>query len=105
MERLTERDKNGVAVLRADRITGTLQDNPVARLAAYEDTGITPAEIAALKAERDAAVRDLEKLMPISYFDDRCEFCKKDEGYKCPLLRGGDCRPVWRGPQKEASGP
>ena len=59
-----------------------------------------------MEAERDAAVHDLEELMPISWFDERCKFCKKDEGYKCPLLTGGGvCRPKWRGPQvKEAAG-
>lgn len=48
MERLTERNKHGVAVLRMDRITGTLQDNPVARLAAYEDSGIDPDMVAVI---------------------------------------------------------
>lgn len=62
MERLTERNKNGVAVLRTDRITGTLHDNPVARLAAYEDTGMTPGGIVALKAERDVAVQDPKEI-------------------------------------------
>lgn len=52
MDRLTERDKHGVAVLREGRLTGTLQDNPVARLADYEDTGLTPEEVIELKKEK-----------------------------------------------------
>ena len=41
MERLTERKKNGVPVMRLD-LPGDKDHNLVARLAAYEDTGLTP---------------------------------------------------------------
>ena len=98
MDRLTERDKHGVAVLRMDRITGTLQDNPVARLAAYEDSGFTPEEVVALKVERDAAVEDLEKLMYLeSSFDENlaCGICMGE----CKNV--GVCRPKWRWPREE----
>lgn len=46
MDRLTTRDKAGVAVMRSDLLPGG-GNNLVARLAAYEDTGLTP-EIAAI---------------------------------------------------------
>lgn len=51
MERLTERNKHGVAVMRLDVPTG-MQGGLVATLAAYEDTGLTPEEVVALKNER-----------------------------------------------------
>lgn len=41
----------------------------VDRLAAYEDTGMDPDEIAKLRAERDAAVEDLHKLVPAWKWD------------------------------------
>ena len=50
MNRLTERNKHGVAVIRPDA-TSLLERNPVARLADYEDTGLTPEEIIVLKTE------------------------------------------------------
>ena len=45
MERLTERKKNGVPVMRLDLPKGE-EGNLVARLAAYEDTGLPPETVA-----------------------------------------------------------
>lgn len=72
-----------------------------ARLAAYEATGMTPAEIATLKKERDAAVRDLEALMGAGMDGDgetsECDFCKLGQEAICPKPY---CVPEWRGPQE-----
>lgn len=54
MDRIIERLPNGV-VTRADIAP---KETAMSRLAAYEDTGLTPAEIAALRAERDEARRE-----------------------------------------------
>ncbi len=97
MERLTERNKHGVAVMRLDVPTG-MQGGLVATLAAYEDTGLTPEEVVALKVERDAAVEDLEKLMYLeSSFDENlaCGICMGE----CKNV--GVCRPKWRWPREE----
>ena len=47
MERLTTRDKNGVAVMRSDLPPGQ-GNNLVARLADYEDSGLTPEKAAVI---------------------------------------------------------
>lgn len=57
MDRLTARDKNGTAVMRLDLPKG-MGNGPIARLADYEDTGLTPDEIMGIIAERDAAVAE-----------------------------------------------
>ena len=58
------------------------------------------AELEKVKAERDAAVSDLETIMSYAGNLDTCQFCKNVKCYK----RGGThpCLPKWRGPQKEA---
>ncbi len=47
MERLTERNKHGVAVVRQDLPRGP-ENNLVTRLAAYEDSGIDPKMVAVI---------------------------------------------------------
>lgn len=76
-------------------------------LAAYEDTGMTPGEIAELKAERDAAVADI-------YHMGGCPNCKHNIGRCentglpiCDIYReypNGVCF-EWRGPQAERNDP
>lgn len=64
------------------------------RLAAYEDTGMEPEEIAALKRERDAAVLDLIMLGD-------CETCTKDCGITIARILGCGCKDyVWRGKEE-----
>lgn len=57
------------------------------------------AELEKVKAERDAAVSDLETIMSYAGNLDTFQFCKNVKCYK----RGGThpCLPKWRGPQKE----
>lgn len=61
---------------------------------------LTLDELEKVKAERDAAVSDLETIMSYAGNLDTCQFCKNVKCYK----RGGThpCLPKWRGPQKEA---
>ncbi len=101
MDRLTERNKHGVAEMRFDLPAG-LDRNPVARLADYEDTGLMPAEVVALKAERDAAVKDIEEMLRLPRDHTDCiHFCRYDPAGDCPFSFGKDCEPKWRGPEKD----
>ena len=54
------------------------------------------AELEQVKAERDAAISDLETIM--AYNSDTCQFCKNGQCY----ARGGTklCLPQWRGQKK-----
>ena len=57
-------------------------------------------ELEQVKAERDAAVSDLETVMAYGGGNlDTCTFCKNGQCYG----RGGTklCNPEWRGPEKE----
>lgn len=57
-------------------------------------------ELEKVKAERDAAVSDLETVMAYGGGNlDTCTFCKNGQCYG----RGGTklCNPEWRGPEKE----
>lgn len=98
MDRLTERNKHGVAVMRFDLPVG-LDRNPVARLADYEDTGFMPAEVVALKAERDAAVALLYG---------NCHVCGNYTGTmnekcdKCAKTGGTDKNWEWKYPHKKS---
>lgn len=59
------------------------------------------AELEKVKAERDAAVSDLETIMAYGAGNlDACQYCGNAQCHK----RGGThpCLPKWRGPQKEA---
>lgn len=68
----------------------------MAVLAAYEDTGMEPDEIAALKRERDAAVSDLIML-------GACETCAKDCGITSGPIIGCGCTDyIWRGEEGAA---
>ena len=55
------------------------------------------AELEQVKAERDAAISDLETIM--AYNSDTCQFCKNGQCY----VRGGtkSCLPKWRGQKEE----
>ena len=58
-------------------------------------------ELAEVKAERDAAVSDLNEIMyKGGYNIDTCEYCKSGTCYS--RNGAGVCEPKWRGPQKEA---
>ena len=57
-------------------------------------------ELKNVKAERDAAVSDMETIMAYGGGNlDTCQYCKNGQCY----VRGGTklCLPKWRGPQKE----
>ena len=96
MERLTERNKHGVAVMRLDVQPG-MRGGPVAVLAEYEDSGLEPGEIAGIIRERDEALRDMAKLM--FYSDEKaCAFCRVGCARKT-----ASCRPIWRGPGRVSS--
>lgn len=58
-------------------------------------------ELAEVKAERDAAVSDLNEIMYKGVYNiDTCEYCKSGT---CYGRNGtGVCEPKWRGPQKGA---
>lgn len=79
--------------------------------AAYEDTGLTPEEIASLRtkleqveAERDKAVADLKEALTSNSDETLCKYCKnyfECEGEKCPeFISGvGDAEgkyPTWK---------
>ena len=83
----------------------------VDRLAAYEDTGLSPTDIAALtaraeaaEAERDAAVKDL-KLALIDETLDPCHCCEYGRTNHCTHPDGPTCGETggknwqWRGQQ------
>lgn len=100
MDRLTNRDKHGIAMMRLDLPWGS---SLVARLADYEDTDMTPEEIVTIKKERDASVRDLELLMMRGTpGDDACSMCKRWNTCKEEVSDEGscNCRPEWRGPKE-----
>jgi hypothetical protein len=76
-------------------------DAIVERLAAYEDTGLTPDEVAALRRERDALLTDL--------CGDCASCVHRDAGVKsdvcqtCPQPGGaGFGNWEWRGPREDA---
>ncbi len=105
MNRLTKRNEDGHAYypncydwpcLRCTPISCTFYDKVCERLAAYEDTGMEPEEIAALKRERDAAVSDLIMLGD-------CESCAKDCGITGCQIIGCGCKGyIWRGDEDAA---
>lgn len=119
MDRLTDRTRNHGIYLTGQNMgaTGYVPDDVLKRLAAYEDTGLTPEEItnlhydhqefrryvaenARLRAERDKAVEDLKQFGQCGacakfYRVDGCganahSYC--DGGFK------------WRGPQEAGGG-
>ena len=58
-----------------------------------------------LKAERDAAVRDIVEAMEadlsMCVLTHQCWFCAFYNSDDCPLEKDGECAPKWRGPQQE----
>ena len=109
IDRVTFHVRDGITVTGVGKIydpakrkTRTMA-GAVIRLSEYEDTGLDPWEIRRLKAERDAAVRDLEAAMRTNLFQgpfNMCQFCKFEDRDDCPL-NTNECRPKWRGPQQE----
>ena len=103
--RLTTHNKfTGREILRTD-LPNYAEYDPIIRLAAYEDPGLDPGEIVNLKAERDAAVRDIVEAMEadlsMCVFSHQCWFCAFYNSDDCPLEKDGECAPKWRGPQQE----
>ena len=98
MNRLTEWSGEHAAVM-------NIHENYIDRLAYYEDTDLEPDEIVKLKAERDAAVRDIVEAMEMDLQDcvltHQCWFCAFYNSDDCPLEKEGECAPKWRGPQQE----
>ena len=109
IDRVTFHVRDGIAVTGVGKIydpakrkTRTMA-GAVIRLAEYEDTGLDPCEIVKLKAERDAAVRDIEEILAlpetprwhITGEGCLCDYCEKCDDCNAP------CRPKWRGPQQE----
>ena len=109
MERLTARTHDGHAYLAnvkddekevecGSRNTALCIIDSWERLAAYEDTGLSPADIPALtaraeaaEAERDAAVEDMTAVLKRDS-DDICAYCKnriKCEGQQCEKYSSG----------------
>ena len=71
------------------------------RLAAYEDTGLTPDEVAALRRERDALLTDLRGDCASCVHRD--ENAKSDVCQTCPQPGGaGFGNWEWRGPREDA---
>ena len=73
----------------------------IKRLAAYEDTGLTPGEIAALRAELDAAQRRAEAAVRDLASAALCENCKHVDNDECGETCGDSdsaYRWEWRGP-------
>lgn len=105
MNRLTKRNKDGIAYYphcfewpcggsKCTPMNCDFDDKVCERLAAYEDTGMEPDEITALKRERDAAVLDLIMLGD-------CETCTKDCGITIARILGCGCKDyVWRGEEQ-----
>ncbi len=71
------------------------QNDPLGAMAQIRELA---ASHLSLQRERDAAVRDIEKIMRWDDTSVFCQFCKKDEA--CDLNHT-DCRPKWRDPQPE----
>lgn len=77
MDRLTIRMPNGV--IKRNEVMG---DSVMARLAAYEDTGLAPREVESLKAENarlraelEAAKRDIRWALLADYWGAACPVC------------------------------
>lgn len=109
MKRLTKRDANGAAHRYGCRNVCAYCRNcdcddmaeMVERLAAYEDTGLTPEEIAALRAELDAAKRDIKNMLQSESCEEFCAFCKRSMDDDCSI---SNCNAEWRGPCAENGG-
>ena len=69
----------------------------VDRLAAYEDTGLEPSEVAALVARCEAAERDIRELLAQLDYVGVCWACAKVS------TPHSECDPQWRGPQEGAT--
>lgn len=102
MDRLTERRPNGVVR------SNVMGDSVMLRLAAYEDTGLMPEQVAGLQADRDAwkrraeaAVKDLNELRKKTGW--KCAYCEYDTNYVREACAGcgynNDNNWVWRGPR------
>ena len=80
--------------------SGLLDESATALYALQVENEKLRAELEQVKAERDAAVSDMETIMAYGGGNlDTCQYCKNGQCY----ARGGTklCLPEWRGPQKE----
>ena len=83
----------------------TLEDFQNDPLGAVGQVRALAASHLALRRERDAAVRDLEKLMKPGGAGTECSYCAIGDACEREVEENPDgwrCRPVWRG-AKEAS--
>ena len=102
MERLTEYDYLA-GVKTGDIKIGVDERKAFDKLAHYEDTGLTPEEIvslnqqlAAVTAERDAALADMKKIAKKSQ-QSNCDFCNKKKCIGCHVEDNFE----WRGKVEE----
>lgn len=124
MDRYTYRAANG-AVLLTDQIDGRYTANEVIdmlaeRLAAYEDTGLTPTYVNEMRADATAMTKELpivaaelvaakRDIAALLWLNGECEYCKhgRKEEYSgasrwtCTLGAGANCFPEWRGAKEE----
>lgn len=99
MERLTKRVAGGHAWYNHQPGKTVSNDDLLARLAAYEDTGLTPENIKEL-------ISDIHALM---WYGEGCEICahkivderKPYRCLRCGLGKGAECEPLWRGLTRE----
>ena len=90
--------RNGETLGRAFADQEDVLDNAATALSTLQaENEKLRAELEQVKAERDAAVSDLETIM--AYNSDTCQFCKNGQCY----VRGGtkSCLPKWRGQKEE----
>ena len=98
MDRLTKYNKHGTAA------SNNIQRQLILeKLALYEDTEFLPEEIARLKAERDAAVADLNELRKRTGW--KCFCCYYDKNYNRSICAhcglNNDNNWQWRGLEDE----
>ena len=122
MDRLTKRC-GGVAVI-TDSLEGKYPAEQVIdilaeRLAAYEDTGLTPTYVNEMKSDATAMTKELpivaaelvaakRDIAALLWLNGECEYCKYGrkeeysgaERWSCSL-GAGNCFPEWRGEKKE----
>ena len=98
MERLTMHTPDNFGYAEYQLKPGVDEQDAVSRLAAYEDTGLSPADIPALTARAEAAEAERDRAIK-----QMCRFCKsldKKAGIK-PVC-AADCE--WRGQQAGKGG-
>jgi len=98
MERLTACDSDDFAYVKGGKVMDKKVSAAILRLAAYEDTGLSPDEIQRLKAQLESA---LEDLYYIHYAGQKgCEICRNSDQCGESDSHIGECAGFeWRGPQ------